>query len=263
MLTTLRSGSSVGDNCEKNDVHLLVSVRDFGEAKIAMATGIDWLDVKDPSRGALGRPDLELALSIERLAYQKSPGLRVSVALGESMDTTGKELREYASRFQSATSFKLAFSGTNPSKGTYETGKPSPDESYELFLELAASLPRGMLIPVFYADWQEANAPGWDKVLELASKSSCNRILIDTFCKNGRSLLDYLNRDQLRGFVNLASSMGILVALAGSIRKQAIEELKTVGADVIGVRGAACRGGNRTDSIDQATLQELIAILKS
>jgi len=239
---------------------LLVSVQDVDEAEIAISAKVDWLDVKDPQRGALGCPNLEVALSIERLAHEKSPQLRVSVALGESCDSNLEGLVRYAQSFRSTTSFKLAFSDPRMMASTRS------GETHGwcvLFRELVKFIPDGRLIPVFYADWREAGAPDWDGILQLAVDTSCKRILIDTFLKNGRGLTDHLPWEQLRSLATIARKNSISLAIAGSIRKSEIPALRTIGADVIGVRGAACKGGNRKDSIDAATLQELTAIFKS
>jgi uncharacterized protein (UPF0264 family) len=116
---------------------------------------------------------------------------------------------------------------------------------------------------VFYADREFARGPAWEAVVELASEVGGNRILIDTFNKDGRSLINHLNHDVLAEMIHFAAEQCISVAVAGSLRKSEIPTLMKVGADVIGVRGAACKATNRVDSIDPASLQELTAIFKS
>src|SRR5262245_51990310 len=59
---------------------LLVSVRDAAEAEAALAGGADLIDVKEPSRGALGRADAVVIADIVRAVGGKAI---VSAALGE------------------------------------------------------------------------------------------------------------------------------------------------------------------------------------
>src|SRR5260221_4901161 len=69
---------------------LLVTVIDHLEADLALSTGADVLDVKDPGRGALGAAPLEALAAIvaRRDAWRRSGGSRrpVSVALGDRAD---------------------------------------------------------------------------------------------------------------------------------------------------------------------------------
>ena len=61
-------------------MRLLVSVVDAGEARVAATAGADVIDVKDPSRGALG----EAAPAVVRAVRQATPPhLPVSAALGD------------------------------------------------------------------------------------------------------------------------------------------------------------------------------------
>jgi uncharacterized protein (UPF0264 family) len=254
---------SPGESRKKCPVRLLVSVRDLREAEIAVAAQVDWLDVKDPNQGPLGRPRFETASAIAQLAARLSPGLRVSVALGESREASMLELLDYVQHFDEATSFKLAFSNRNHGS-TSEIPVDDDRRNWSLlFRELAGRLSRGRLIPVFYADREFARGPAWEAVVELASEVGGNRILIDTFNKDGRSLINHLNHDVLAEMIHFAAEQCISVAVAGSLRKSEIPTLMKVGADVIGVRGAACKATNRVDSIDPASLQELTAIFKS
>lgn len=251
------------ESAEKCPVQLLVSVRDIQEAEIAVAAQVDWLDVKDPNRGPLGRPEIGTALAIEQLAASLLPGLRVSIALGESEDATMLELLEYIQPFREATIFKLAFSNTNHGLSPDPRSIGDARNWSALFRELAGRLAPGRLIPVYYADREFACGPSWDAVVELAEEVGASRILIDTFNKDGRSLVSHIDHETLTTMIHGAAQRDLSVAIAGSLRKPEMPTLMGVGAAVIGVRGAACKASNREDSIDPATLQELSSLFKS
>lgn len=263
MATTLHSIDTKHESAEKCPVQLLVSVRDIPEAEIVVAAQVDWLDVKDPNRGPLGRPDLETALAIEQLAASLSPGLRVSIALGESRETTMLELLEYIQPFREATLFKLAFSNRNHGF-PFEPRSVGDFRNWStLFRGLAGRLTPGRLIPVYYADREFACGPSWSELVGLAVEVRANRILIDTFNKDGRSLVSHIDYGTLTKMIHAAAQRDLSVAIAGSLRKSEMPTLMRVGAAVIGVRGAACKASNREDSIDPTSLQELSSLFKS
>src|SRR5262245_1743855 len=53
---------------------LLVSVRSVAEAMVALGAGVDLLDVKEPSRGALGRADWHVIADVARCAAARERG---------------------------------------------------------------------------------------------------------------------------------------------------------------------------------------------
>jgi uncharacterized protein (UPF0264 family) len=66
--------------------------------------------------------------------------------------------------------------------------------------------------------------------------------------------------EALATWVDEARSAGLLVALAGRLTLDALPTLRPLGADVVGVRGAACEGG-RGGRVSQARVRALRAAL--
>ena len=82
--------------------------------------------------------------------------------------------------------------------------------------------------------------------------------------KDGHTLFDYLDIDDCKKFTEEAHSYGLKVALAGSVKKDQLKPLYDIGCDVVGVRGAACVGGDRnTGHIDRTAVAELKELVKS
>jgi uncharacterized protein (UPF0264 family) len=126
---------------------------------------------------------------------------------------------------------------------------------------LEAFLPGGCgWIAVAYADWQHARAPQPREILAAAANGGlrpCRGFLIDTFRKDGRGLFHWLTRAELRALADAARGAGLMVALAGSLSFDDVERLHAVGPDVVAVRGAVCRRGDRTSTVQEEQVSEL------
>jgi uncharacterized protein (UPF0264 family) len=219
---------------------LLVSVQNERELLMALRAGVRWIDVKDPSRGALGRPAIDVATGIRRtMTIENTEELHFSIALGELNETPLDELIRYAGWFVDGTVFKIALSGCRD-----RTDWPG----------LATTLAKGIgapkrLILVHYADANRAAAPSWCEVLTSATELGSEYLLIDTWGKDGSCLLDFYSFERLQSIIAEANALGFRVAIAGSLPLEGLRKLANVGADWIGVRGAVCEGPLRTGPI--------------
>jgi uncharacterized protein (UPF0264 family) len=83
--------------------------------------------------------------------------------------------------------------------------------------------------------------------------------LLDTSVKDGRGLLSWLAADELAEIVAEAHDAGLEMGLAGELRAEDLPAIRASGADVAGVRSAACRDGHRTAPLDP----ERIALLRA
>jgi hypothetical protein len=119
----------------------------------------------------------------------------------------------------------------------------------------AATAVRPIVVPVAYADHERAGSPAPEAVLRAAMAAGARAFLLDTCVKDGRGLLEWIALERLRGLSAGARSAGMLLAIAGSLDLAALDRLAGI-ADVIGVRGAACRGG-REGSVEAALVRRL------
>lgn len=222
---------------------LLVSVRNLQEAQMALAAGVDLLDVKEPLHGALGAAAPATITAIARLASGNVP---TSAALGELIDfdchsgAAGLGV-DYA---------KLGLAGCNDLANWIE-----------LWHSAWQSLsPRCGRIAVAYADHQLARAPAPLEVLEQADLAGCAGLLVDTFDKRGGSVFAHCSEADLREWCAQAQQAGMLFVLAGGLQGSEIQRACQVGPDYIGVRGAVCRG-DRQQSIDAELITALVEAL--
>jgi|SRR5580765_403646 len=98
-----------------------------------------------------------------------------------------------------------------------------------------------------------------EALVEIATNSESDMVMVDTFIKDGKGLFDALSTKELEQFVSTAHARGLKVALAGSVRAEHLEELAVIGADVVGVRGAVCGSYNRATTIDPEKAKLFIA----
>jgi uncharacterized protein (UPF0264 family) len=98
---------------------------------------------------------------------------------------------------------------------------------------------------------------------EIAPKAQADVAMIDTAIKDGKSLFTFLTMPQLRRFVDTTHSYGLKAALAGSLIKEDLPVIYNLGADVAGLRGAACTFSDRVNGrITKEKVRELVEIVK-
>lgn len=221
---------------------LLVSVRSAAEARAAIAGGADWIDIKEPNRGSLGAADQATIADVLREVAGRRP---VSAAAGEWNATGDIDWRE----FPELARIKLGLAG----------GADEPDvwRQVESFAE---RLPRReMLVLTAYADFPAARAPCPADVLEQSERLGLEMLLVDSFDKSAGTLFDALDGDELQELIELAREVGMGVVLAGSLSGEALTAACELGPVMVGVRGAACRGG-RNGEIDGALVAGLAVV---
>lgn len=232
-------------------LRLLVSVRDAEEARIAVSAGVEVIDVKDPSRGALGRAD---DAALREIAEAVRGRAILSFAAGEAIESC--EASAFGSESTNGACIGYALYKFGPA------GLALRDDWRELLTQAWRSL-RGAASPiaVAYVDYEAADAPRPEEIVELASERVCVGMLFDTYGKAPRLGLTALSESRLRACIQRARDSGLLVSLAGSLGAGDASDVRRLGADLIAVRGAACIGdrAGRIDAARIAALKEAIA----
>lgn len=227
---------------------LLVSVRNLAEAQLAVDAGVDLLDLKEPTRGALGAVDPSVVAEVVDYVADRVP---VSMALGELLDLPTDAAPSLAiSRRLAYVKVGLARCAAQP-------------DWLPKFVALSNSLPNETsLVAVVYADAASVGAPGVDEVLEAAAAARCSAVLVDTAIKDGRSLLDHWSPAVVRRFIAELSNRRLMSVVGGSLNGATIAQVASLGPDYVAVRGAVCRG-ERTGAVDAEKLREVRAALNA
>lgn len=225
---------------------LLVSVRSAEEATAALEGGADVIDVKEPSRGSLGRADDSTILAVLQCVADRRP---VSAALGELIGIAPNSPREPGLSALRYVKWGLAGCGSFPLWD-------------RLFDAAARPLPRGCRpVAAAYADWRRAQAPRPENVCAMACDRRCGAYLLDTWRKDGKTLLDFLSVKSIDELACRCAHAGVPIALAGSLGLAEIEQLLPLVPDWFAVRGAVCHGGKRTEGIDRERVRRLADFL--
>jgi (5-formylfuran-3-yl)methyl phosphate synthase len=208
---------------------LLVSVRSMEEACAAMLGGADLIDVKEPSRGALGKAD---DATIEQIVVEVGGQRPVSAAMGELIE--GCPVAAVHRRLDYV---KWGLAGCRN------------EDWQEPLLELQAANSSAVVVAA-YADAERAAAPDVAAVVRFVGANGFPVLLIDTWGKDGSDLLAWMSARELRMLVDELRGVGVAVALAGSLTRLHQPILQRINPACVGVRGALCAGGERAGEID-------------
>lgn len=236
---------------------LLVSVRDVAEAITAFEGGADVIDIKDPSRGSLGRASTQVINSISQ-HRQIRHQIPLTAALGELRDFDFPQCERLGRELQSS-ELSLVKVGTS--------GLADEEKGRSFFFSLHRSMEenadRPRLMPAAYADAHRAEAPSVWSILRWASETTARFLLVDTFLKDGRGFFSWIDRTEYAELLHACREMSVRLAVAGSLREDDFAILFDHPPEVIAVRGAACVGHHREASIDSNQVRCLRQLMES
>jgi uncharacterized protein (UPF0264 family) len=210
-------------------MHLLVSVRSAAEARAAVSGGADLIDAKDPQAGALGAVALPAFAAIVRAVDRVRP---VTAAIGDALDEAAVARTASAFRAAGASLVKTGFAGV---RDRGHLGR--------LVSAAARAAGRQSVVAVAYADYDAVDAPAIEDVIDAAGDAGLAGVLVDTADKNGPSLTAMASAAALAGWAAAAHRRGLRFAAAGRLTADDLHLVHASGADICGVRGAACDRG--------------------
>jgi uncharacterized protein (UPF0264 family) len=225
---------------EVHVMKLLVSVRNAQEARAAVAGSADWIDLKEPAAGALGA----VSAAIARAAVNAVEDACLnSAALGELMDWPNSSGLLAIPEIQVV---KLGLANCGQLADWSSRWMSVFEMCFEQKKQLAA---------VIYADWQNANAPHPEEILECMLRAGGKYLLIDTFDKQGLSSIEILGREYMVRLLRLAKESGLTTAVAGRLQVNDLANIASWPVDIVAIRGAAC-AGDRNSTIDAGRIRQ-------
>jgi uncharacterized protein (UPF0264 family) len=233
---------------------LLISPKNETEAVEAIAGGADIIDVKNPQEGPLGA---NFPWIIRQIRQVTPANIEVSCTLGEAPNRPGS---------MALASLGAATTGVNYVKaGLY--GLKTLEEAVYLMRNVTKAAkeynPSIKVVVSGYADAARVSTVDPLLVPKIAREAQADIAMLDTAIKDGKNLFTFLTKPQLQRFVDAAHSYGLKAALAGSLQREDLPAVYALGADVAGLRGAACTLSDRVNGqITREKVHELVEIVK-
>ena len=210
---------------------LLVSVADVREARVAVRGGVDIVDVKNPAEGSLGAPAPGM---IARVRDTVPPERPVSAAIGDLPNLPGTAALAALGAARSGAAYvKVGLWGTS-----------TEEEAVAVLRAVREAVESGPTRPT---------------VVAAARRAGVGGCLVDTAVKDGRGLFEWLAPDALAALVAEGHAARLEMALAGALRAEDLPAVRATGADIAGVRSAACGDGRRSGPLDAERVRALRA----
>ena len=207
----------------------LASVTTIQEAQLAACCGVDIIDCKDPSQGALGALPCATVAAIRQ---SLPPKITLSATIGDLAAVPGPVTQAALAMAQTGTNIvKIGFFPGGDARATIAAlGKLDLENVRLVGLLLADRDPDFTLI----ADMAEAGFAG---------------VMLDTEAKSSGGLRCHLDETALSQFIALARNRGLFAGFAGSLALCDIAPLMRLKPNVLGFRGALCAGSIRTGQL--------------
>jgi uncharacterized protein (UPF0264 family) len=220
---------------------LLISVRSADEVAAALDGGADLIDVKEPAKGPLAPAEAEVVAAVIDAVDGQVP---VSAALGEWSPNAITEAHWHLELPLQYVKWGLAGYAAAPGWG-------------EDLLDTRRELPIGTeMVMVAYADWERAKSVPPAEVAKFAKRFRFKAFLLDTWGKDGKTLLDFMTAKEVAELVGGLKRVYTTVAVGGSLRPEQLKQLKGVAPDYFAVRTSACAAGKRDGVIDATRVKK-------
>lgn len=222
-----------------NKIKLLISPKNIEEAKVVIASHVDYIDCKNPTEGSLGANFPWIIKSMKELIPYGSSQL-LSAAIGDFPYLPGSAaLAALGAAVSGADIIKVGLKGPKNEQQGIKLLKNvvRAVKNYNSNIKVVAA---------GYAD--QSRMKGSPKFLEIpsiAAQSGADFAMLDTYIKDDKCLFDFLSIEELLQFKELAKELNLKVAFAGKLKNNDILKLRKIEPDIIGVRSMICEGFDR------------------
>ncbi len=220
---------------------LLVSVKNVQEAQIALEASADFIDLKDPSVGALGSLDDRICSEVVQLVKKK---IVISATVGEGHNDADE---------------LLSYIDTKSAIGIDVIKLPInqffDDTEFVGQLKLRAMEMNTKFVAVMFADElvdltliaMLANTGFYGVMLDISNKQS--------------HLLSSVDSNTINAFVKKCKKHNLIAGLAGSLRIADVKLLVSYRASYIGFRSGVCENNIRNNTVTFSLINTLRTML--
>ncbi|HEX5508231.1 MAG TPA: (5-formylfuran-3-yl)methyl phosphate synthase [Pseudolabrys sp.] len=219
---------------------LLASVTGVSEAQLALDHGADIIDLKDPTKGALGALDADIVRSVVSIVAGRRPTSAVTGDLPMNPEIVIAAVRS------------MAETGVDYVKVGLFPGS-AQRECIRALAPLAAAT---KIVAVMFADSEPDNA-----LIPLMAEAGFAGAMLDTARKGAGRLLDHAGLAALGQFVHACRACGLLTGLAGSLEAPDVPRLLLLAPDYLGFRGALCAAHDRKSALDPTSFDLIRALI--
>ena len=232
-------------------MRLLVSVNSVSEASQVLSAGVDLLDLKDTSYGALAMLDIGVSQEILRAVQHHrilhpASTVTVSATIGDEC-TSGVQLKQRMdARLEAGVDIiKL------PATIWLD---PGLQLTLQQFLDHQASL-IAVFSPAELSEYSCVNK----KLADLSAKGYFG-VMVDTIDKN-IPVTGQVSPQTLEAFIQLAQTFELYVGLAGGLQVSDLTSLSALRPNYIGFRSGLCEKQQRKNSLSASLLLETVKIM--
>jgi len=232
-------------------MRVLISIRSLEEVLPVIKGDADIIDLKNPNEGSLGAAFPWIIKELRNF----NKNMRLSVAIGDMPNLPGTA---------SLSALGAAYCGADIIKVGL-LGPKSVEDGIFLLKNVVKAVkdynPNILVVGAGYADSRNFTSIDPMKIPLVCRSAGADLAMLDTLSKDGRTLFDFLNLTELGSFIDEGHKLGLLCALAGSLKLEHIKTIHQLGTDVIGFRGAACSGDDRKSGV--ITLERVKKIINA
>lgn len=209
---------------------LLISVTSIEETRIALESGADIIDLKDPAAGALGALPMSLVKSVVSYVNTQPIADRrlTSATIGDLPMLPDLITGRVVQLFDTKVNFiKIGF---------FES------TNYQPCLDALRNIAQSgvKLIAVLFA---ENTYPA--DLVEAIKEAGFIGVMLDTAKKNGLTFMDYYSEEQRKEFAQKVIENNLSFGLAGSLKLQHVVIAKEINPTYMGFRGGVCDANQR------------------
>jgi hypothetical protein len=219
-------------------MHLLVSPENIEEALVCAVAAeyLDVVDVKKPDEGSLGA---NYPWVIKAVRDATPAHIPVSATLGDVPFKPGTVAQAALGAATAGASYiKVGLYGCTTSAQGIEVMRG-------VVRTIRENKPEALVVASGYADAHRIGSINPLAIPYIAAESGAQVAMLDTAIKDGSTLFDHLSVEECAEFCRRGHDLGLIVALAGSVKAKHLPDLARMGTDIVGVRGAVCEGGDR------------------
>lgn len=224
---------------------LLVSIRDVAEAKLALSSGADVINLEPSSADVAGDSGLSFVTDVARFVAGRRI-VSASIADVPAADAAAFALSAMA----------LATAGADHIRVRLPASAPRAEQEAVIASIAAAPLGAAHPVAVLFADGDvEAG------LLPVLASAGFAGVMLEVSEHGSGRLLDHATAERLSALAEACRQNGLFLGVGGSLRLADIPSLVQAGVGLLGFRGAACEGPTRNGRLSATRIHDLRTVI--